>query len=132
MLNTFPDLLTYSFFAPTILRLFAAGIFAYGAYYAWQHRARIAHLRFPIIGQASWVGGASAVVHAAIAGMLGTGYYTQVAAILGALGAIKGYVYAKRYPELFPFGRSTYVLLLAILLSLLLTGAGALAFDLPL
>lgn len=132
MLNTWPHLLTYSFFAPTLLRLVAAGVFLYGAHFLWTHRARIAHVRLPIIGHASWMGGAGAVAHLVIAGMLGTGYYTQIAALLGGLGAIKGYIYAKRYPEVFPFARSTYVLLAVILLSLLLTGAGALAYDLPL
>ena len=64
--------------------------------------------------------------------MLAAGYYTQIAALLGAIGAFKAFLFTKRYPEIIPFSRSTYILLIAILLSLLLTGAGAIAFDLRL
>ncbi len=132
MLNTFPDLLTYSFFAPTILRLAAALAFAYAAYFLWTHQKEIAQRRWPIIGHANWLGAASALVHAAIAGMLGFGHYTQLAALVGAVAALKGAILADRYREIFPLSRSAYLLLLAVLLSLLLTGAGALARDLPL
>lgn len=132
MLNTFPDLLTYSFFAPTLLRAAAACIFLYGATYIWKHRAHIAQTRFPIIGHASWLAGVVAVAHVGLGAMLGAGYYTQVAALLGALAAIKALFLQHRYPHVMPLSRGTYFLLLAILLSLLLSGAGALAFDLRL
>jgi hypothetical protein len=132
MLNPFPDLLTFSFFAPTILRLATAGAFAYGAYFLWVHRMRIAERRFPLVGHAPWLGASLAVAHALLAVMLGAGYYTQIAALLGGLGTVKALFLIRRYPELFPLSRGTYVLLLIMLLSLLLTGAGALAFDLPL
>lgn len=132
MVNPFPDLLTYSFFAPTLLRFAAACIFAYGAYYMWQHQKHIAQRRFPIIGHAPWLGGAAAIAHALVAAMLAFGYYTQFAALAGALGALKGAVLVERYRDTFPFSRATYFLLVFMLLSLLLTGAGALAKDLPL
>ncbi len=132
MLNPFPDLLTYSFFAPTILRLGAAMLMGYGAFWVWTNRRHIAQVRLPIVGYASWIGATTAIIHGVIAVMLAMGFYTQIAAILGILGALKAVYFARRYREIIPFSRSTYWLLIAILLSLLLTGAGALAKDLPL
>ncbi|MCC7500842.1 hypothetical protein IT396_03555 [Candidatus Nomurabacteria bacterium] len=132
MLNPFPDLLTYSFFAPTLLRFAAACAFAYGAYFLWQNQKQIGQKRFPIIGHAPWLGGAAAVAHGILAAALAFGYHTQISALAGALGALKGIFFAEQYREVFPFSKSTYFLLLFVLLSLLLTGAGALAKDLPL
>lgn len=132
MLNPFPDLLTYSFFAPTILRFAAACMFAYGAYFFWTHQKHIEQRRFPLIGHSPWIGGLAAVAHALIAAMLIFGYYTQFAALAGALGALKGVFLVDRYRDIFPLSRAAYFLLLCVLLSLLLTGAGALAKDLPL
>ncbi len=132
MLTPFPDLLTYSFFAPTLLRLAAALAFAYSAYFFWTHRDKIAERHFPLIGRSTWIGGVAAAAHLAIAAMLGAGYYTQIAALLGALGSLKGALFVRRYSDIFPLSRTAYLLLVAILLSLLLTGAGAFARDLPL
>lgn len=132
MLNPFPDLLTYGILAPTILRLAAGAAFAYGAYFMWKHASQLAEVRLPIIGKASWVGGASAVGHLVIGAMLIVGFYTQIAALLGIAAAVKGAIFAPRYATLAPFTRAAYLLLLVILISLLLTGAGAFARDLPL
>src|SRR3989344_5943790 len=124
MLNPLPEFLVYGFFAPTLLRLAAAVAFAYGAYYIFKNRKRIGDTVLPIFVRAAWLPGASALVHLVIAFLLGTGYNTQIAAILGALGSIKGFFLSQRYPEVFPFSRSTYALLFVILLSLILSGAG--------
>lgn len=132
MLNTFPDLLVFGFFAPTILRIAVAASFAYLAYSAWAGRERIAHIALPLVGKQPWVPTFSAVVYGVLALMLFAGYYTQVAALIGALATVKGLVLDHRYPEAFPFSRSTYTLLAVICLSLLFTGAGAFAYDLPL
>jgi hypothetical protein len=132
MLNPFPEFLVYAFFAPTVLRVAVAIAFLYSAYYTYTHRKHIAEVAFPVIGKASWLGVGSTVVHGVLAFMLGAGYNTQVAAILGMLGALKGMLLSRRYPGIFPFARATYALIFIILFSLLLTGAGALAYDLPL
>jgi len=132
MLNTFPELLTYGFFAPTILRLAVALAFFYSAYYVFVHRKDIARHSFPLVGQAGWLGGASAVLNAVVGGMLGVGYYTQIASLLGIAAAVKGFLFVRRYPDLLPFSRATYLLIIAILLSLLLSGAGLWAIDIRL
>lgn len=132
MLNIFPDLLTYSFFAPTLLRVVVAGVFLYVAYTVYRHRAQAAHTSLPLVGVQPWVTPFAIAVYAAIGAMLLVGYYTQLAAILGAVAAWKEIFWGKRMGALFPFSRMEAVLLFAICVSLLLTGAGALAFDLRL
>lgn len=132
MLNPFPELLDLRFFAPTLIRLAAAGVLLFAAFCTWKRRKQIAETGFPIIGKVTWVAPISALFHAVLAFMLGAGYYTQIAAILGGLGAIKSFFLAKRYPALVPLSRPATVLLFFMLLSLLISGAGALAFDLPL
>lgn len=132
MLNPFPDLLILGFFAPTIVRVAAAAVFLYAGYLHWQQRDAIAGISFPIIGRGAWIVWFSIVFHIVVGAMLFFGYYTQIAAILGAIGAFKGLLFAGSYKEVFAYSRLTYVLLIAICLSLLLSGAGAFAFDLPL
>lgn len=132
MLNTFPDLLSLGFFAPTLLRITVALAFLFGAYIQFKRVDELSNIRFPLVGGGPWIIWLSIVAHAAIGVMLFFGYYTQIAAILGALGSIKGMVYGKKYPRLFALCRVDYFFVLMICLSLLLTGAGAFAFDLPL
>ena len=132
MLNTFPDLLVLGFYAPTIIRVAVACLFLYSAYAAYQHRRASAHAVLPIVGAVSWAAGFAAAVYLAVGLMLLAGYYTQIAAILGAVAALKGLALGTRFGSLFPYSRSTYVLILAVCLSLLLSGAGQFAYDLPL
>ena len=74
----------------------------------------------------------ASVVELAIAAFLVIGLYTQAAAIVGAIAALKDLLLQKRYPGYFPLTYSAATLLLAICLSLALSGPGAFSFDLPL
>ncbi len=132
MLNTFPDLLTLGFFAPTIVRVAVACLFLYAAYAVYKHRRSIAHVRLPLVGTAVWVAGFAALVYALVGAMLLFGYYTQMAAIVGGITALKGLLLHGKFGTLFPYPRSTYLLIAAACLSLLISGAGAFAYDLPL
>lgn len=132
MLNPFPELLWLGFFAPTIVRIAAGALFLYAARHLWQNRETISSTTFPLIGRGEWISWSMIVFHLAIGAMLVFGYYTQYAALLAAIGAFKGILWGARYKDVCVFSRSTYVLLLAISLSLLVSGAGAFAFDLPL
>jgi len=132
MLNTFPDLLVLGFFAPTLLRVAVALVFLYGAWAQYSRLAELSHLSLPLVGRAPMAIWLSIAVHLAIGLMLFFGYYTQIAALLGILGSIKGMVWAKKYPRLFPLCRLEYAFVLVICLSLLISGAGAFAYDLPL
>lgn len=134
MLNPFPELLVFSFFAPTILRLAAAGVFLYVVYMQYQERESFSKIPFPYIGnrfgtQIMWL---TFAVELVIAAMLIAGYYTQIAALLGIITVAKYLYYGRRWPTFAPLSRGTCALLLVILATLLLSGAGAFAYDLPL
>jgi uncharacterized membrane protein YphA (DoxX/SURF4 family) len=132
MLNPFPDLLVFGFFAPTLLRFAVAAVLAYLAYTHFKNRQALGVLQFPVVGKAQRVVWLAIAVEAAVALGLFFGYYTQIFALLGALVMLKRVVWGKKYPTFFVLARGTALLLLVICLSLLLTGAGAFAFDLPL
>ncbi len=132
MLNPFPDLLMLGFVAPTLIRVAAGCLLLYTGYYHWNTRSKIADISFPLIGRSSWAAPVSAIAHFAVGAMFIFGYYVQIAALLGILASLKGVTFAKKYEVVFPYQRSTYVLLLVICASLMLSGAGAFAFDLPL
>lgn len=134
MLNPFPDLFVYSLLAPFMLRVVAGLIFVNLGVLAFKNEkerwlASLSILKVPnpklalkIIGGIEVIGGVMFIL----------GFYTQVAAlILGLLTFAEVYVEYKDPPVLkrnFVF----YIMLLAIVLSLLLSGAGAFAIDLPL
>jgi uncharacterized membrane protein YphA (DoxX/SURF4 family) len=129
MLNPFPSLFTYAIFAPALLRLAAALIFAYVAYKQWRRRDELAQTHFPLVGGGAWTVWIFIIIELLAAAGLLLGYYTQWAALLGALIALKSSVWGHRYPRYFVLARATSLLLLAVCLSLLLTGAGKIAFD---
>ncbi len=132
MLNPFPELLVYQLLAPTMLRIAVALVFAYLAYRHYQNRDKIAKTRFPVVGQGTWIVWVAIVVEAVTALALFFGYNTQYAAIVGILMALKQIVWRGKFPNFFWLARSAAFLLLVICISLLLMGAGAFAFDLPL
>lgn len=132
MLNPFPELLVYSFFAPTIIRVAAALAFFYLATLHYKRREEIGRTHFVVVGAHGWVVWVMIVFEAAVGLALLLGYYVQIAALLGALAALKSLIWKRRYPQAFPLSNVASFLLLVICLSLLLSGAGALAYDLPL
>ena len=134
MLNPFPDLLTYGLLAPLVLRVIAGYIFADLGILAFKtERERwiisFKTLNIPrpkiavkVLGVIEIIGGIMLIV----------GLYTQVAAlVLGLLTFLEAYVEYKD-PAILKRNFVFYVMLLGILLSLLFSGAGAFAIDLPL
>jgi len=134
MLNPFPDFLTYSLLAPFILRVVAGFIFInLGVLLFKGEKARwltsLSVLRVPnpklavkILGAVEIVGGIMFVL----------GFYTQVAALfLALLTFAESYVEYKD-PDILKRNFVFYTMLLAIIISLLFSGAGAFAIDLPL
>ena len=133
MLNPFPQLLALGFFAPTLLRVAAALVFFYITYVLTTKRREVLETPLPIVGTMPlWLLRSAAAIIALIALSLLVGYDTQWAAILGAVVALKCLVWRHRYPTLIPLSHIASLLLLAICLSLLVTGAGGFAQDLPL
>lgn len=112
METVFPGLLTYSFFAPILLRVALGLVFLFEAKKMWRANQKPFAVAALVIGV-----------------LVGCGLVTQVAAILGVLYAGGGFMRMKNSSV---FGDATTALLsIAILLSLLITGPGGLAFDLP-
>jgi uncharacterized membrane protein YphA (DoxX/SURF4 family) len=134
MLNPFPDLLTYSLLAPFILRLVAGLVFIDLGILAFKNEKKrwlisLSALKIPkpktalrVLGGIEAIGGL----------MLIFGFYTQIAAlVLALLVFCESYVEYKD-PGILKRNLVFYVMLLAMVLSLLLSGAGAFAIDLPL
>ncbi|HEV7449402.1 MAG TPA: DoxX family membrane protein [Candidatus Paceibacterota bacterium] len=135
MLNTFPMLL-YPFFAPLILRVAVGLLFVGVGVRTWRHAARLAEVSVPVLGKQAWVPYFVGLFELALGLMFLAGWYTQVAAIIAIIGVIKYAVYRRWWPQVlagyFPVSPTTAVLLAVICLSLLISGAGAFAQDLPL
>ncbi|MBI4117979.1 MAG: hypothetical protein HY455_00330 [Parcubacteria group bacterium] len=117
MLSVFPDLLSFAILAPFIIRIFLGGYFVVSGAYA---------LRTAYAKDKNFISIANAVtVIGVVAGAcVLVGLYTQLAAI--ALAVLSVYL-ARDKRE-----RVTFLLLTGLALSLLFSGAGAFAFDLPL
>ena len=133
MLNTFPELLMYSFFGPFILRVLLGLIFLdLGVLKLRSEKERWlesfetlglrpADLFVPIYALLQISGGLLLII----------GLWTQVAALVFAISTgIELYVEWKAR-EILKRDMVFYLLIFVISLSLLLTGAGAYAIDIP-
>jgi hypothetical protein len=133
MLSLFPQILFLAPAGTTLLRIAAAICFAYMAWYYLRERNNLAGLNVPIVGHfRPWMVTVGGVLIALISILLFVGVWTQAVAIVAAVGALKHIVFYRGYHAVFPFSLSTFWLLLCIALMLVVTGAGAFAFDLPL
>ena len=132
MLSLFPQILFLTPFSATLLRVTAGVVFLL---IAWDHigrREELSRIDFFIIGRGIWIPVLSAIIEFAIAAALIAGIYTQLAALFGALAALKFFVWKSRYSALIPLSRTASALLFVICVSVVFTGAGIFAFDLPL
>ncbi len=134
MLNTFPELLSFAFFAPLILRFVLGLIFVdlgllkfRGEKERWIASCEALGIRpadffVPLYGFLQVAGGL----------MLIAGFYTQLAALMFTIFTGAELYIEWKAGEVLKRDMVFYLLLFVISLSLLLTGAGAFAFDLPL
>ncbi len=132
MLSLFPQILFLSPLAPTLLRIAAGLIFLSIAWTHWQKQDELGQIDFVLIGRGVWIPIFASIIELIIGVGLVLGIYAQLAGLLGALGALKFFIWKRRYGAIIPLSRTASVLLLVICLSLVFTGAGAFAFDLPL
>ena len=114
MLSLFPEILFLAPFSALIIRVAVAALLAYAA---WTHVAE----RNATVRALSFFEG---LVGAAIL----VGAWTQAAAILAAIFFVLPFVSSRMRL----FATSTLLVALVLCASLIVTGAGALAFDLPL
>jgi len=133
MLTPFPQLLIFGFYAPTILRIVAAGIFLYLGMSHFKHKKEVAHeISMLPHTVAVWGTAVFIIVEFAIAILLFLGLWTQIAALIGLIICLKIFLIKKGLRHLSPLSHISYILLGAVCLSLLFSGAGAIAMDLPL
>jgi len=120
MLSIFPHLFTWSLVSPLLIRLTLGGVFLH-----WSYKGLKESKGKPKSKILGIVGGIAGI-------LLVIGLYTQLAAIVAIL--ILGFCTIKKMREgkFFTDGVNYYFLLLVMAVSLLFTGAGFWAFDLPL
>ena len=134
MLSVFPSLFIFGIFAPLILRLAVGVLFFYSGYQHFTKENEVLAAEFTSrFGSfaktfALLVAGVEVILGAALI----VGFLTQVAALLGMIFVLKLMWFKKEYPILAKHEKAVYVLAFVVLLSLLITGAGAPAIDLPL
>jgi uncharacterized membrane protein YphA (DoxX/SURF4 family) len=134
MLSVFPDLLSYDLLAPFILRVIAGLIFLELGYLKLGNEKGVWKMFFETIHfkPAQLFVTLLAVIEIISGAFLITGYLTQLAALVMAV-ILFGEAYVEmRDGALLKRDVVFYILLLAICVSLVLSGAGAFAFDLPL
>lgn len=133
MLNPFPELLALSFFAPLFLRVALGLVLFLTSFHQLIDKREELSKRFnavwPQYGtKIVWTTG---IIEVVVGLSFIAGFYTQIAALIGIL--FSGFViFSKKYKKVMHRDISFYILMFAISLSLLVTGAGIFAFDLPL
>ena len=137
MMNPFPTLLAFGLVAPLILRVTLGGIFVIEGYKHLtsgreQRRVLLESKLGDVAKTAVWISGGLEM-------LMGTffiiGFLTQLVAILAGLSSIKVLYRKWRRSELAalePYSPMLYLLIVAISLSLLFSGAGFLAVVRPL
>jgi|ERR1035437_1759663 uncharacterized membrane protein YphA (DoxX/SURF4 family) len=135
MLNPFPDLLTYSLLAPFLLRVTIGFVLANLGYLKLTKEKGSWETIFKLLGLSGQkeIGTVIVGVVEIVGGiMLVVGFYTQIAALVFVI--LNGIEMFIEYHEETLMKRDMvfYLLIFVIALSLLFSGAGFLAFDLPL
>lgn len=134
MLSIFPFLLSYHLVAPLILRLTLGSIFVdFG--WAKLHRQKTEKIAFfENIGLKPgaayvWV---IALIEIVVGLSMIAGFLTQIAALIAAIILAIAIFLKRKHPLSFKSSLCLLIVCLVIALSLLLTGPGFMAFDLPL
>jgi len=122
MLSLFPSFLTYQLAGPLIIRLVLGTSLIYAGYQKIRDRGQSSGSNSRIYG---WV-------EIVISVFLIIGLFTQLAALLNAIILVIKLAFKAKEGKLLSDGVNYYILLLAMCISLMLTGPGFWAFDLPL
>ena len=133
MLNPFPSLLMFGILAPFIIRVSLGATLLYIAVEHFRSKKEIAEVLSPIMGRSSkWAWMLLCGFEVLAGALLVVGAWTQIASVVVILLALKTFLIKSSLRHLSPLSRSTYALMCMMALSLLLSGAGGFAFDLPL
>lgn len=121
MLNPFPSLLAFSLLAPLLVRVTLGLTFVHLAYGVFLHHKRMCRLLVSL-GVLAALGGIALVI----------GLFTQIASLLAACISLVFFLFPKQVAAPFGVERRLSLILFVLSLSLLFSGAGLFAFDLPL
>jgi uncharacterized membrane protein YphA (DoxX/SURF4 family) len=134
MLNVFPDLLVYSMLAPTIIRVVAGFTFLNTGILKFSREKNrwIISLEALKVNKANAVLKVLAVVEVAGGLLLIAGAWTQLATLVLTIFTSMAFFIEYKDPAVLKRNLPFYLLLLAMTLSLLFSGAGAFAIDIPL
>jgi uncharacterized membrane protein YphA (DoxX/SURF4 family) len=131
MLNLFP-IQFLALFAYALLRIVTGIIYITLAHRHFQSFSNLApKIQWPLITDGRIILTLIIISESLIGGLFIIGLATQAAAIASIGLCFKLLIWHNRFPADSIPNRLTYVLLLAISVSLLITGAGIIAFDLP-
>lgn len=132
MMNPFP-IQFLALFAYFILRIFLASILLYLGYKHLKYRNELKQILrfswFPFGAFATYVFAFGELV---LGGLLFVGAQTQIAALFVFCMSLKMLIFRKKFKHHSIPQPIFYILLIAVSLSLIITGAGVFAFDLPL
>lgn len=133
MLNPFPDLLAFGLIAPLLLRLAVGALFLNAGLKKLRRTTWVTELfaRLNLTPASSYAIGFG-ILEVASGLLLVVGLFTQIAALVTALISLFALYCKRTHPEQTPGSSGAFLLLFVISLSLLFSGAGFLAFDLPL
>lgn len=137
MLNTFPNLLFLGLLAPFLIRVTVGVMFIWIGYsYLFKDKgAVISQLKTVIKSKAKFVVLFGSLFEIVTGLFLVVGFLTQIFAIVGMLIALEALIGKWKYSNLdkiLKYSKQFYILIFVASLSLLFSGAGAFAFDLPL
>ncbi len=135
MLNTFPELLNYAILGPTLLRLVLAFVLISVGIEMLRPTKRalfavyFSTKEYPLANFLPWKFGIAEII-------LGVfflfGFFTQVASLIAIYILFALFYIENRADRILPNTSAFYLVMIVIALSLLFTGAGAFAVDLPL
>ena len=133
-LSVFPELLSYSHAAPLVLRVIAGIIFIDLGWLVFTSEKKSWTMLFQTIRfkPARFFTRALGIIQIVGGLMLVAGFYTQLVALIFGIILLAECYLEMRETALLKRDIVFYVLLLTICVSLLITGAGAVALDLPL
>lgn len=134
MLNPFPDLLAYGLLAPLLLRVAVGLVFVR---WGWGKLGKERVEKAAFFESLGWKPGAYfaagfGIIEFAVGVLLIAGIYTQIAALVAALITLGALTLKRTHQTAIEGSRGFLALLLVISLSLVVSGAGLFAFDLPL
>ncbi len=115
-LSLFPSLFTFELLAPTILRLTVAYFLINSGWNIYKNSSN------------KWLG----IIYSIFGAMILVGLFTQVVAILSIIAIKIDWLMKRKIATVSKEQMMVYVFAVVILLSLLVTGPGIFAFDIPL